>query len=115
MDISWDKLLPNEYCMRAMKPRVFERHTEPSANAEKTIGYDEHGTKCFYCHSFMMTADGFDIDEFPIQIETYYERVTAWRLDGGGWVKLKSYSDKMDQCNKHLVTLPIELSDEMPR
>ena len=31
-----------------------------------------------------MTADGFDIDEFPIQFETYYERVIAWRLKGGG-------------------------------
>jgi len=62
-----------------------------------------------------MTADGFDIDELPIQIETYYERVIAWRLKGGGWVKHKSYSNKIDQCNKHLVTLPIALTDEMPR
>ena len=59
--------------------------------------------------------DGFDIDEFPIQIETYYERVIAWRLIGGGWVRLKSYSERMDQCKKHMVTLPVELSDDMPR
>jgi len=47
MDTSWNKLLPNEYSKLAMKPLVFERHTEPSVNAEKTIGFDEHGTKCF--------------------------------------------------------------------
>ena len=33
MDTTWDKLLPNEYCMRALKPLVFERHAEPSVNA----------------------------------------------------------------------------------
>jgi hypothetical protein len=38
MNNSWDKLLPNEYCNSAMKPLVFEVHTEPSVNAEKTIG-----------------------------------------------------------------------------
>ena len=43
------------------------------------------------------------------------ERVIAWRLKGGGWVRLKSYCERMDQCNKQMVTLPVELSDEMPR
>jgi len=115
MDNLWEKLLPGEYSFRVMKPLVFERHTEPSANAEKTIGFDEYGTKCFYCHSFLMTEEGFDIDEFPIQIETYFERVVAWRLSGGGRVKIKTYSDQMDKCNKRMVTLPAELTDEMPR
>lgn len=43
------------------------------------------------------------------------EKRGAWRLSGGGWVKIKTFSDRMDQCNKHMVTLPAELTDEMPR
>lgn len=115
MDDSWQELLPVEYLHRVVAPIAFERHKEPTANAEKVIGFDPHGQRCFYFHSFLMTEEGFDVDEFPILVEVYYERVVAWRLSAGGWIQIKSYSDRLDQCNRHLTTLPVEMTDNAPR
>jgi len=111
----WKKLLPHEYRTRIVRPIAFEHHTEPSANADKIIGFDGHGSRCFYYHSFLLTEEGFDVDELPILVDVYYERVIAWRLRRGRWMMIKSYSDRLDRCNKRLTTLPVELADEMPR
>jgi hypothetical protein len=111
MDDQWKKMLPREYRNRVISPATFERHTEPSANAERIIGFDSSGTRCFYFHSFLLTEEGFDVDEFPILIDVYYESVIAWRLRQGHWIRIKSFSDRLDRCNKHLTTLPVESTE----
>jgi hypothetical protein len=92
MDSLWDKLLPGKYRYRVVTPIAFERHTEPSAHAVKIIGFDSSGAKCFECHSFILQEEYFDIDEFPILSDVYYERVACWRLRHGQWIKLKTFS-----------------------
>ena len=111
----WKEFLPQEYSSLVIKPIAFERNTEPSVNADKVVGFDVLGKACFYYHTYTLTEEGFDIDEFPILIDVYYERVVAWRIPDGKWATVKSYSDKMDSCKQHLVTLPVELTDSMPR
>jgi hypothetical protein len=111
MDELWEEQLPGEYRNRVVRPITFEHHTELSANAVKVIGFDSCGAKCFDCHSFVLTEEGFDADEFPIRFNVYYERVIAWRLCHGQWIRIKSFADRLDQCNKHLTTLPVELTE----
>lgn len=114
MNEPWNTLLPSQYRNRVIPPQTFEHHAEPALRADKIIGFDDGGKRCFYYHSFWLTEEGFDIDEFPILIEAYYEVIIAWRHQKGHWIKVKSYSNKLDRCNKSLTTLPVELSDEMP-
>ncbi|MGA8147549.1 MAG: hypothetical protein WB870_08235 [Gallionellaceae bacterium] len=111
MDHLWGKQLPGKYRNFVVRPIAFEYHTEPSANAERIIGFDSRGAKCFDCHSFVLTEEGFDADEFPILTDVYYERVVAWRLRKGHWIRIKSFVDSLDHCNKHLTTLPVELTE----
>jgi hypothetical protein len=110
MDDLWGKYLPGEFRDRIVPPIVFERHREPSANAVRIIGFDSSGDKCFDCHSFVLTEEGFDADEFPIRFDVYYERVISWRLQHGQWIRLKTFSDQLDRCNRHLTTLPVEFA-----
>lgn len=107
----WKNQLPGEYLNHVVRPAVFEQHTEPSANAVKVIGLDARGTRCFTCHSFILTEEGFDADEFPIRFDVYYERVIAWRLLHGQWLRIKSFADRLDRCTTPLTTLPAELTE----
>lgn len=108
-------LIPVEYQAGVIDAVLFEKHHEPSLRADKVIGYDGNGKKCFYYHTFTLTEEGFDIDEFPLLVEVYYERVVAWRHSSGKWLKLKSFMDRPEDCNKKLCTLPLELISEIPR
>jgi hypothetical protein len=110
MNELWEEHLPGEYRSRVVTPVAFEQHTEQPANAVRIVGFDAQGSKCFDFHSFVLTDEGFDADEFPIQFDVYYERVFAWRLSDGQWVRVKSYADRLDSCNKRLTTLPVELT-----
>lgn len=112
---AWKAFLPQEYSDLAIKPITFEHNTESSVNADKIIGFDAQGKGCFYYHTFTLTEEGFDVDEFPILIDVYYERVIAWRIREGQWLRVKSYSDKLNSCKQQLITLPVELTDSMPR
>ena len=112
---TWQSHLPKEYRGRVREPIFFESHMDPLANAVKFIGFDAHARRCFYYQSFVLTEEGFDVDEFPILINVYYERVIAWRLSQGDWITLKSFTSQLDRCNKHLTTLPVEVAREMPR
>lgn len=111
MDNLWDDRLPGEYRYRVIEPVAFERHAEPSANAVRIVGFDAQGTKCYDCHTFMLQEECFDIDEFPILFDVYYERVISWRLRHGQWIKLKTFSDRLDRCNRHIKTMPIEFTE----
>lgn len=111
---SFIELLPAEFRPNIINPISFEEHHEPSLLADKVIGYDENGNKCFYYHTFTLTEECFDIDEFPLLVKVYYERVVAWRHTNGQWLKLKSFLERPEDCNKKLSTLPLELISEMP-
>lgn len=50
----WKAFLPQEYSDLAIKPVAFERNTEPSVNADKTVGFDTHGKACFYYHTYTL-------------------------------------------------------------
>jgi hypothetical protein len=111
----WTRVIPENYRHLAIGPVSYERFVEPSVSAEKVIGSDCNGQPCFYLHTFTMTEERFDIDEFPILVDVYYERVVAWRQSTGQWMKVKSYSDKLDSCNRHLQVMPLEEISAMPR
>jgi hypothetical protein len=112
MDDLWKRQLPVEYINQVIRPIDFDHHSEPSANAEKIIGFDSRGDKCFYIHSFLLTELAFDADEFPVLVDIYYEHVIAWRLRQGQWIKIKSFADQLDRCNRnYLKTLPVELAE----
>ncbi|CAG0951171.1 hypothetical protein MTYP_00199 [Methylophilaceae bacterium] len=111
MTESWDHLLPSEYCNRVVQSNAYRQYTDDYANAEKIIGFDDNGERCFYYHAFTITEEGFDIDEFPILIDAYYECVVAWRLREGKWVRVKTVSNRLDRCHSRYTTLPAELVD----
>lgn len=111
----WTRAIPEGYGQSAIPPVAFQRYVEPSVSAEKIIGLDCHGQHCFYMHTFTMTEERFDVDEFPILVDVYYERVVAWRQSSGQWMQVKSYSDQLDSCNQHLKVLPMEEIGAMPR
>ncbi len=115
MSEPWMKLLPDKYRDSIIKPVAFEHHHEPSVQADKIIGYDVIGARCFYLHSFVLSEEGFDAEEFPIEKMVYFEQVVAWKAKHGRWIKLKRYSDKLEGCNKKVITLPPEIIDNMPR
>lgn len=112
---TFNALLPQEYQGCIVKAVTYEKHLEPSLRANKVIGYDKSGAQCFYYHTFTLTEECFDIDEFPLLVDVYYERVVAWRHTNGQWLKLKSFLERPEDCNKKLSTLPLELISEMPR
>lgn len=100
--------LPQTEQQRVIAAQRFERHDEPSLQATKIHGYAADGAKCFYYHSFVLSEEGFDIDEFPLRIDVYYERVMAWRLKDGGWLKTTTVSDQLDACQPRFHTRPAE-------
>jgi hypothetical protein len=115
MNDLWRKLIPSGYYYLAVKPIHFELHDEPSLSAKKIIGFDANHRKCFYMHTFTLSEERFDIDEFPILLDVYQEYVLAWRLLDGQWIKIKSYADQLDHYNTNFTRLPPELLAEMPR
>jgi hypothetical protein len=110
MSDTWMEQLPTEFTARVVAPVRFEYHVDSSAHAERIIGFDANNNKCYSLHAFMLIEEGFDIEEMPIRIETYYERVVAWSLQDGQWLRIKSYSDRLDRCSRKLTTLPPELA-----
>lgn len=100
--------LPQTEQPRVIAAQRFERHDEPSLQATKILGFDATGAKCFYYHTFVLSEEGFDSDEFPLRIDVYYERVIAWRLKEGGWLKTTTVSDQLDVCTPRFKTQPPE-------
>jgi hypothetical protein len=115
MDDVWHNLIPSGYDHLVVKPLRFEQHEEKSVKARKIIGFDINGDKCFYLHTFTISEERFDIDEFPVLLDVYMEQVLAWRLLDGQWVKFKSFSDQLDHFNTNLTHLSPEITANMPR
>jgi hypothetical protein len=115
MDELWRALIPNGYYYLAVKPVHFEQQEEASVRAKKIIGFDINHHQCFYMHTFTLSEERFDIDEFPMLLDVYQEHVLAWRLLDGKWIKIKSYSDQLDHYDTNFTYLPPEILAEMPR
>ncbi len=74
MSKQWDEYLPREYRRQTVTPAYFEHHVDESAKAERTLGFDESGKRCFYRHRFSLTEERFDSEEFPIEVALYRDR-----------------------------------------
>ena len=109
---AWDDYLPAECKGRVAMPVRYEKHEDPGAHASKLIGFDPLGRRCYYAHQFMMTEQGFDADEFPIEITVYRERVVAWRLGIDRWLRLKVYADQPERCAAKTIRLPPEITND---
>jgi hypothetical protein len=113
MTIQWNADLPGDYHRQAIAPVSFERHVDTFAHASKELGFDDAGERCFYRHEFTLTEDRFDAEEFPVEVGVYWERVIAWRLVSGLWLKLKIWADRLDRCPRRFVTQAPELVEEV--
>lgn len=105
--------LPQEYCGKVVLPVRIEGHLDASAHASKTHGFDQNGLRCYYQHAFTLTEERFDVDEFPLEISVYEEKVRAWRLIDGKWIKIKAWADQLDLCRKRVFVQPPEISEEV--
>ncbi|BBA37331.1 hypothetical protein sS8_5414 [Methylocaldum marinum] len=112
MAIHWNAELPEDYSGQAVVPVTIQRRVDDFAHASKEVGFDDLGARCFYRHEFTLTEDRFDADEFPIEVGVYWERVIAWRLTGGKWLKLKVWSDRLDHCPRRYIKQAPELVEE---
>lgn len=110
--MQWDMHLPEEYRDLVGNPVRFERHEEASAKALKVLGFDVSGKRCFYFHEYILTEECLDEEETVFEIPAYHERVFAWNLKAGGWLKLKAYTANHGDCGRRSVTLPIEMVEE---
>ena len=105
--------LPEKFRSRIVAPVRVEHHVDASANASKTHGFDRNGLRCYYRHTFTLTEERFDAEEFPLEINVYREQVLAWRLDDGKWLKLKESADRLDHCCKRVFAQPLEIIEEV--
>ncbi len=111
MEVCWKRDLPTN--INAIAPYRFEYFEEPSANAEKLLGYDGSGRCCYYQHAYTMTRDVLDDEDIFYEEVSYHESMTAWLLDSGQWLCCKNSKAGMG-CS--LSTIPhYELAWDRPR
>jgi hypothetical protein len=103
-DLLWD--------INAVVPCRFEYFEEPSAYAEKRLGYDQGGRCCYYQHAYTMTRDVLDDEDNFYEEVSYREIMTAWLLDSGQWLCCKNSKSGMG-CNP--ATPRYELAQNRPR
>ncbi len=112
MSSDWADHLPDLYKSEVISPVEYESRQDMGSQSRKTWGFDLRGARCFYQHEFTLSEDRFDADEFPIRVDVFWERVTAWRMKNGQWVRLRRWSDSLDHCPKRYVTDPAEIVSE---
>ena len=111
METCWYTDLPMG--INTVVPHRFEYFEEPSAYAEKMLGYDQSGRCCYYQHMYTMTRDVLDDEDNFYEEVSYHEILTAWLLDSGQWLCCKNSKAGMG-CN--LPTAPrYELAQSRPR
>jgi hypothetical protein len=86
MKNQWMELLPPEFAVEVVPPVKLETFADPSARSEKSHGYDSANERCFYQHTYAITADRFDDDDNLFETVTYFEKARAWRLKNGSWL-----------------------------
>lgn len=104
--------LPEEYRGKVVLPVRIERHSDASAHASKAHGFDQDGRRCYYQHAFTLVEERFDAEELPLEVDVYQERVLAWRLKDGKWLKLKTWADQLEHCRKRVFAEPPEITEE---
>ena len=112
MDKYCEDELPEEYRGKVVLPVRIERHIDASAHASKAHGFDQDGRRCYYQHAFTLVEERFDAEELPLEVDVYQERVLAWRLKDGKWLKLKAWADQLEHCRKRVFTEPPEITEE---
>ena len=83
----WRRGCPAYFRSLLVEPVRFERYTDELAHAEKLLGFDAEGERCFYRHRYALLEGRFDQDDMPWSLLLYGEEVTAWRLRDGDWLK----------------------------
>lgn len=82
----WAVHLPLDWRDAVDLPLYFERHVEYEMSAERVIGYDTDGHRCYIAHHFDLTSLASDDDEEFYEVVTYSEAMAAWRLRDGRWL-----------------------------
>lgn len=113
IETGWKTDLPADMGINAIVPHRFEHFEEPSAYAEKMLGYDKSGRCCYYQHMYTMTRDVLDDEDNFYEEVSYHETVTAWLLDSGQWLCCKNNKAGMG-CNLS-ATPRYELVQSRPR
>ncbi len=96
-------------------PSHFEYFEEPSAYAEKMLGYDEGGRCCYYQHMYTITREVLDDNDNFYEEASYHEIVTAWLLDSGLWLCRTTSRIGTGQCRYPAAFLHYELLQSRPR
>lgn len=109
---TWRQGLPDRYAWLAVTPRRFATHVDDDACASKLNGFDGQGRRCYVRHDHTAIVQGFDIDEFPLEIAVWHERRTAWRLVSGHWLMTMARIDRLDSCSPRVVNETAYAIDE---
>lgn len=96
-------------------PTYFEYFEEPSAYAEKVLGYDQSGRCCYYQHTYTITRDVLDDDDNFYEEASYHEMLTAWLLDSGQWLSRTTSRNGVGQCCNSAMSPRYELVQSRPR
>lgn len=97
-------------------PSRFEHFEEPSAYAEKILGYDQSGRCCYYQHVYTMTRDVLDDEDNFYEEASYHEILTAWLLDNGQWLwRTTSRIGMGEHCRNPAMAPRYELAQSRPR
>lgn len=90
--------LPEAYVELVIQPVNISRFAEPSAGAEREMGFDPQGACCYYMHRYTMTRVLLDDEDVFYEEVAYSELVCAWRLDDGRWLRFDQHSGSENAC-----------------
>jgi hypothetical protein len=102
----WLTELPRTYRAAVVKPVRYETHRDAMAHAQKVVGLDAEGRRCYVRHLHTVVDQRFDIDEWPLEVPSGGERRVAWRLHSGRWLMLADRIDRLDSCSPRVAHSP---------
>jgi hypothetical protein len=85
----WRACLPPDWREQVVAPLDLSHHREYEMRAERCLGHDEDGLLCFYAHDYALTGLRSDDDEAFYTVIDFGERVRAWRLRDGRWLRYR--------------------------
>jgi hypothetical protein len=100
---AWRQGLPALFTTLVVPPQRFATHVDADACASKLSGFDEAGRRCFVRHDHTAVVEGFDVDEFPLEVAVHHERRTAWRLWSGQWLLSVDRIERLDSCRPRVI------------
>jgi hypothetical protein len=86
MEEPWMEAVPAEFAAEVVPPVRIDTFADTPAHSEKSHGYDSANERCFYRHTYAVTAERFDDDDNLLEVVTYFETARAWRLKDGRWL-----------------------------